>query len=152
MSDQPRSLPDRPSLRYLKLEAKRRLAAGEFESLHLAQLAIAREHQQPSWTALKEAIGKVQTQQAATAEANGRAQQASADAALARIPRALNTRASRAPYARVPRAILVPRPVLQNGARDHAPRGHPDPIEKVLTERSPWVEWRARPPGRVAQR
>ena len=56
VSDQPRSLPDRPSLRYLKLEAKRRLAAGEFESLHLAQLAIAREHQQPSWTALKEAI------------------------------------------------------------------------------------------------
>lgn len=56
MSDQPRSLPDRPSLRYLKLEAKRRLAAGEFESLHLAQLAIAREHRQPSWTALKEAI------------------------------------------------------------------------------------------------
>jgi CubicO group peptidase (beta-lactamase class C family) len=56
LPDRPRSLPDRPSLRYLKLEAKRRLAAGEFESLHLAQLAIAREHHQPSWTALKEAI------------------------------------------------------------------------------------------------
>jgi CubicO group peptidase (beta-lactamase class C family) len=56
VSDQPRSLPDRPSLRYLKLEAKRRLAAGEFESLHLAQLTIAREHGRPSWAALKESI------------------------------------------------------------------------------------------------
>jgi CubicO group peptidase (beta-lactamase class C family) len=56
MSDQPRPLPGRPSLRYLKLEARRRLAAGEFGTLHDAQLAIAREHGQPSWTALKELI------------------------------------------------------------------------------------------------
>ncbi len=42
MSDQSRPLPDRPNLRYLKLEAKRRLAAGEFATLHEAQLAIAR--------------------------------------------------------------------------------------------------------------
>ncbi|MGH3391551.1 MAG: serine hydrolase [Actinomadura sp.] len=56
MSDQSRALPDRPSLRYLKLEAKRRLAAGEFATLHQAQLAIAREHGLPSWTALKEHI------------------------------------------------------------------------------------------------
>jgi CubicO group peptidase (beta-lactamase class C family) len=53
MSDQPRSVPDRPSLRYLKLEAKRRLAAGEFPALHEAQLTIAREHGMPSWAALK---------------------------------------------------------------------------------------------------
>jgi CubicO group peptidase (beta-lactamase class C family) len=53
MSDQSRALPDQPSLRYLKLEAKRRLAAGEFGTLHDAQLVIAREHGQPSWTALK---------------------------------------------------------------------------------------------------
>jgi hypothetical protein len=33
----PRLLPDRPSLRYLKIEAKRRLAAGEFRTLHDAQ-------------------------------------------------------------------------------------------------------------------
>ena len=39
-----RSLPERPDLRYLKLEAKRRLAAGQFPSLHDAQAAIAREH------------------------------------------------------------------------------------------------------------
>jgi CubicO group peptidase (beta-lactamase class C family) len=52
-----RSLPGRPSLRYLKLEAKRRLAAGEFSSLHDAQVAIAREHGLPSWTALKQLIG-----------------------------------------------------------------------------------------------
>ncbi|GAA0984098.1 hypothetical protein GCM10009555_057200 [Acrocarpospora macrocephala] len=56
MSDQSRALPDRPSLRYLKLEAKRRLSAGEFATLHQAQLAIAREHGLSSWTALKEHI------------------------------------------------------------------------------------------------
>lgn len=56
MSDQSRALPDRPSLRYLKLEAKRRLSAGEFATLHHAQLAIAREHGLPSWAALKEHI------------------------------------------------------------------------------------------------
>jgi CubicO group peptidase (beta-lactamase class C family) len=51
-----RALPDQPSLRHLKLEAKRRLAAGEFNTLHGSQLAIAREHGQPSWTALKAAV------------------------------------------------------------------------------------------------
>jgi CubicO group peptidase (beta-lactamase class C family) len=56
MSDQSRALPDQPSLRYLKLEAKRRLSAGEFGTLHDAQLAIAREHAQPSWTALKQLV------------------------------------------------------------------------------------------------
>ncbi|HEY3981975.1 MAG TPA: serine hydrolase domain-containing protein [Streptosporangiaceae bacterium] len=56
MSDQSRALPDQPSLRYLKLEAKRRLSAGEFATLHDAQLAIAREHGQPSWTALKQLV------------------------------------------------------------------------------------------------
>lgn len=56
MSDQSRALPDRPSLRYLELEAKRRLTAGEFATLHQAQLAITREHGLPSWTALKEHI------------------------------------------------------------------------------------------------
>jgi hypothetical protein len=56
MPDGSRSLPGRPSLRYLKLEAKRRLAAGEFPALHDAQAAIAREHGQPSWAALKQLI------------------------------------------------------------------------------------------------
>ncbi len=56
MSGEPRSLPDQPSLRYLKIESKRRLAAGEFASLHEAQLAIAREHGLPSWAALKERV------------------------------------------------------------------------------------------------
>ncbi|MGD0934189.1 MAG: hypothetical protein ABR922_06395, partial [Streptosporangiaceae bacterium] len=60
MSDQSRSFPDRPSLRYLKLEARHRLAAGEFPTLHEAQLAIAREHGQPSWTALKQLIGELE--------------------------------------------------------------------------------------------
>jgi CubicO group peptidase (beta-lactamase class C family) len=56
MASAARSLPGRPSLRYLKLEAKRRLSAGEFSALYEAQLAIAREHGQPSWTALKKLI------------------------------------------------------------------------------------------------
>ena len=51
-----RSLPDRPDLRYLKLEAKRRLAAGEFAALHEAQAAIAREHGLASWAALKQQV------------------------------------------------------------------------------------------------
>ena len=38
------------------MEAKRRLSAGEFATLHDAQLAIAREHGLPSWAALKEYI------------------------------------------------------------------------------------------------
>lgn len=54
--DDLRDLPDRPSLRHLKLEAKRRLAAGEFTTLHDAQLAVAREHGMRSWAALKERI------------------------------------------------------------------------------------------------
>lgn len=56
MSDQSRAFPGRPNLRFLKLEAKRRLAAGEFGTLHDAQLAIAREHDLASWTALKEFV------------------------------------------------------------------------------------------------
>lgn len=51
-----RALPDRPSLRYLKLEAKRRLAAGEYGTLHDAQVAIAWEHGVPSWAALKQLV------------------------------------------------------------------------------------------------
>jgi CubicO group peptidase (beta-lactamase class C family) len=60
MSDQSRSFPDRPSLRFLKLEARRRLAAGEFPNLHDAQLAIAREHGLSSWTALKQFVSENQ--------------------------------------------------------------------------------------------
>jgi CubicO group peptidase (beta-lactamase class C family) len=55
-----RSLPSRPNLRYLKLEAKRRMAAGEFPSLHEAQAAIAWEHGLPSWAALKQLISESQ--------------------------------------------------------------------------------------------
>ncbi len=54
-SAQARLLPARPSLRHLKIEAKRRHAAGEFGSLHDAQAAIAREHALPGWAALKQA-------------------------------------------------------------------------------------------------
>jgi len=48
LSEHSRAFPARPNLRYLKIEAKRRLAAGEFATLHDAQLAIAREHGMPS--------------------------------------------------------------------------------------------------------
>lgn len=60
MSDQSRSLPEQPNLRFLKVEAKRRLAAGEFTTLHDAQLAVAREHGMSSWAALKAAIEAAQ--------------------------------------------------------------------------------------------
>jgi CubicO group peptidase (beta-lactamase class C family) len=56
MSDHPRSLPDRANLRYLKIEAKRRLGTGEFATLHDAQLAVAREHGQSSWAVLKQLV------------------------------------------------------------------------------------------------
>jgi ankyrin repeat protein len=52
MSDR-RSLPDRPSLRYLRDEAKARRRAGEFTTLALAQLQIAREYGFASWPRLK---------------------------------------------------------------------------------------------------
>jgi len=55
-----RSLPVRPSLRFLRLEAKRRLAAGEFATLHEAQAAIAWEHGLPSWAELKQACASSQ--------------------------------------------------------------------------------------------
>jgi hypothetical protein len=56
LSGQTRSLPEQPNLRFLKLEAKRRLATGEFGTLHDAQLAVAREHGLSSWTVLKETV------------------------------------------------------------------------------------------------
>ena len=58
-----RALPESASLRHLKLEAKRRLAAGEFQTLHEAHFAVAREHGQPSWTALKNLITAPDRQQ-----------------------------------------------------------------------------------------
>lgn len=61
--DESRDLPDRPSLRHSKLEAKRRLAAGEFTTLHDAQLAVAREHGMSSWAALKEHIAAAAAEQ-----------------------------------------------------------------------------------------
>jgi hypothetical protein len=54
--EQARELPGQPNLRYLKLEARRRLAEREFATLHDAQLAIAREYGQSSWTTLKELV------------------------------------------------------------------------------------------------
>jgi CubicO group peptidase (beta-lactamase class C family) len=53
VTGQARALPTRPSLRHLKVEARRRVKSGEFPVLYEAQLAIAREHGQPSWAALK---------------------------------------------------------------------------------------------------
>ena len=50
---EPRSLPPRPSLRRLRDEAKSRRKAGEFPSIALAQLAVAREYGFRSWPRLK---------------------------------------------------------------------------------------------------
>ena len=61
--DASRHLPDRLSLRHSKLEAKRRLATGEFTTLHDAQLAVAREHGMSSWAALKEHIAAAEAEQ-----------------------------------------------------------------------------------------
>lgn len=69
MSDQTRALPEQPNLRFLKLEAKRRLAAGEFATLHDAQLAVAREHGLSSWAVLRETVLK-ETVTAEQAEQN----------------------------------------------------------------------------------
>jgi CubicO group peptidase (beta-lactamase class C family) len=62
MSAPSRALPERPSLRYLKLEAKRRVCSGEYPTLHDAQLAIAREHGLRSWTGLKRLVTEPQTE------------------------------------------------------------------------------------------
>ena len=50
---EPRALPHRPDLRHLRDEAKRRRKAGEFPSIALAQLALAREYGFRSWPRLK---------------------------------------------------------------------------------------------------
>jgi ankyrin repeat protein len=47
------TLPLRPDLRHLRDEAKRRRKAGEFPSIALAQLAVAREYGFRSWPRLK---------------------------------------------------------------------------------------------------
>ena len=72
MGGGPRPLPGRPNLRYLKLEAKRRLGAGEFPALHDAQLAIAWEHGQPSWAALKWAVNEMEARYRRLAGATAR--------------------------------------------------------------------------------
>ena len=50
---EPRSLPSRPDLRHLRQEAKLRRKQGEFPSIALAQLAVAREYGFRSWPRLK---------------------------------------------------------------------------------------------------
>jgi ankyrin repeat protein len=50
---EPRVLPDRPDLRHLRQEAKRRRKTGEFSSIALAQLAVARDYGFRSWPRLK---------------------------------------------------------------------------------------------------
>ncbi|HEV8567149.1 MAG TPA: hypothetical protein VGQ92_08630 [Actinoplanes sp.] len=55
----PRPLPERPSLRFAKIEAKRRLATGEFPALHAAQAAIAREYGLSSWAAFKQLCAQI---------------------------------------------------------------------------------------------
>ena len=68
---EPRSLPPRPDLRHLRDEAKRRRKAGEFPSIALAQLGIAREYGFRSWPRLKFHV------EARTLDAAARAQRSS---------------------------------------------------------------------------
>jgi hypothetical protein len=55
-----RPLPDRPSLRHLKLQAKDLLKRGAAASLTDAQFAIARSYGFPSWPALKAHVDSLQ--------------------------------------------------------------------------------------------
>jgi ankyrin repeat protein len=64
-----RSLPARPDRRFLKIEAKRRLAAGEFRKLHAAQFAIAREYGFTSWPRLSAHIDLLRATAAERADA-----------------------------------------------------------------------------------
>jgi len=66
---EPRSLPPRPDLRRLRDEAKRRRKAGEFPSIALAQLAIAREYGFRSWPRLKFHVEALTLDAAARAQA-----------------------------------------------------------------------------------
>jgi ankyrin repeat protein len=68
MSDH-RSLPSRPDLRHLRDEAKARRRAGEFASLSLAHLAIAREHGFVSWPRLKHHVEALSLDAGARAQA-----------------------------------------------------------------------------------
>ena len=64
-----RSLPARPDLRRLRDEAKARRRAGEFPSLALAQLALAREYGFASWPRLKLHVEALTLDAGARAEA-----------------------------------------------------------------------------------
>src|SRR5262249_37136170 len=55
-----RPLPDRPSLRHLKLQARDLLKSGGAASLTAAQFAIARSYGFPSWPALKAHVDSLQ--------------------------------------------------------------------------------------------
>ena len=69
MTGSARTLPARPSLRHLKVEARRRVKSGEFPALFEAQLAIAREYGQATWAALKELVcGEPQPESRALAQ------------------------------------------------------------------------------------
>jgi hypothetical protein len=73
-----RSLPGRPNLRHLKLEAKRRATAGEFPTLHEAQVAIARQRGLPTWAALKQRVSTEQESYARTRRSTRRPNRARA--------------------------------------------------------------------------
>jgi len=79
---EPRSLPPRPDLRHLRDEAKRRRRGGEFPSIALAQLAVAREHGFRSWPRLKFHV------EALTLDASARAQALIGSATSADLRRA----------------------------------------------------------------
>ena len=78
-----RALSDRPDLRRLRREAKARRRAGEFETLAVAQLAVAREHGFVSWPRLKHHV------EALTLDAGARAEALVRSACSSNVRRAL---------------------------------------------------------------
>ena len=56
----PRPLPDHPSLRHLKLQARDLLKSGAAATLTDAQFAIARSYGFPSWPALKAHVDSIE--------------------------------------------------------------------------------------------
>jgi CubicO group peptidase (beta-lactamase class C family) len=121
-----RSLPTRPSLRHLKLEAKRRRTAGEFPSLHEAQAAIAWEHGVPSWATLKQRV--------CNAGANAGAEDAADDAAAEEAAQAGDARAGDAQAGQQPSHALAQLRWVKSRFAEAGEPGWTAPAEGELRE------------------
>jgi ankyrin repeat protein len=113
---EPRSLPSGPDLRHVREEARRRRKAGEFPSIALAQLAVAREYGFRSWPLLKFHV------EAVTLDASERAAALIASATSADLRRS--------------RALLDADPVLaRHDLACACATGEADEVSRRLAER-----------------